>query len=167
MKKLIALVLILALAVSALCGCSALEEVISDQTITRDVLTITFPGYYLNLSDEDYAEGMEFLYGFNNTAVMGIKEDRATLEAILPGLTAQDYADLFIESNNLATTAAEKDGFITFRYTANASGTEFTYICAVFMAETDIWTVQAYTPTAVLEKNEADMWKILTSVKIA
>ena len=108
MKKLIALVLILALAVSALCGCSALEEVISDQTITRDVLTITFPGYYLNLSDEDYAEGMEFLYGFNNTAVMGIKEDRATLEAILPGLTAQDYADLFIESNNLATTAAEK-----------------------------------------------------------
>ena len=167
MKKIIALVLTLALAVSALCGCSALEEVIPDQTITKDALTITFPGYYLNLSDEDYAEGMEFLYGFNNTAVMAIKEDRATLEAILPELTAQDYADLFIESNNLTSTAEEKDGVITFRYTAVASGTEFTYICAVFMAETDIWTVQAYTPTDELEKNETDMWKILTSVKVA
>lgn len=167
MKKIIAIVLTLTLALSALCGCSALEDVIADQTITKDALTITFPGYYLNLSDEDYAEGMEFLYGFGNAAVMAIKEDRATLEAILPNLTAKDYAELFIESNNLTGTAEEKDGIVTFRYTADASGTEFTYICAVFMAQTDIWTVQAYCPTSELAKNEADMWKILSSVKVA
>lgn len=167
MKKIFAIVLTLALALSALCGCSALEEVIADQTITKDDLTITFPGYYLNLSDKDYAEGMQFLYGFNNTAVMAIKEDRATLEAIIPDMTAKDYADLFIESNNLTGTAEEKEGVVTFRYTADASGTEFTYICAVLMGQTDIWTIQSYCPTSELAKNEADMWKILSSAKVA
>ncbi len=167
MRKLLALLLAAVLVLGSLSGCSVLEKIVEDQTVSKDALTITFPGYYLDLSGEDYAEGMEFLYGFGNAAVLATKEDRATLEALIPDLSAKSYAELFIETNSLSSTVEEKDGLVTFRYTATASGTEFTYLCVVFMAESDIWTVQAYCPTSELADNEADLWEILTSVQVA
>ena len=164
MRKLLSYFLICAVVLSILCGCS---QATPPQTITKDELSITLPGSFQDLSHEDFAQGMEFLYGSSNVSVMSTKEDRAALQAVLPDLTAKEYAALLIESNGLSATAEERDGLITFRYSATTENTELTYLCGVFTSEAAFWTVQAYCPTADFSKNEAVMLEILKSVAIA
>lgn len=167
MKKFSVILLVLALALGLFAGCSdVLDEVVPPQTVNIDDLTMTLPGYFIDWSDEDWAEGIPFVYGFNSSAVLGIKEDVATLEATIPGLTAKDYADLFVESNELTSTVSDEDGLVTFTYTANSESTNITYLCGVFKGSTNFWVVQCYCATEDYSEFEADFIETLKSVQM-
>ena len=107
MGKLPKILLSLLLCCTLLSGCALLPGELDPIELQVVDLTMTLPGYFIDWSDEDWAEGIPFVYGFNSSAVLGIKEDVATLEATIPGLTAKDYADLFVESNELTSTVSD------------------------------------------------------------
>jgi hypothetical protein len=80
--------------------------------------------------------------------------------------SAKDYADLYIRVNKLSTSVVEKDGLVTFTYTAEADGQSFTYLSAVFANAEHFWLVQTYCYTENFEKNEADFMECLKSIKV-
>jgi hypothetical protein len=167
MKKLFSLGLVLVLLVSMLSGC-ALTQLLGDKEITFDDLTITVPGMYLNLLNVANNPDLAFLYGFEDTAVLGIQESVGDVQDAF-GLrirSAKDYANVYISVNNLAATVVEKDGLVTFTYTAEVDGQSFTYLSAVFANAENFWLVQTYCYTENFEKNEADFMECLKSVKV-
>lgn len=166
MKRFTAVVALL-LAVCLLAGCSdALNKVVPPQEITVEDLTLSLPGYFINWSKEDWAAGFPFVYGFDSSAVLGVKESVSTLEASLSEVSARKYADLFLEYNGLDSTVSEADGLITFSYTANAQETEITYLCGVFKGSTHFWVIQCYCASADYGKFQADFLQILKSVRV-
>jgi len=167
MKKLIAVILCLTLSLGIFCGCeSVLDEVVPPQTVTVDDITMTLPGYFINWSNEDWAKDFPFVYGFNSSAVLGVKEDIATLEASIPNLTAKDYADLFVEYNGLTSTITEENGLVTFSYTASSGSTQITYLCAGYKGATNFWVIQCYCESGEFSKFEADFISLLKSVQV-
>jgi hypothetical protein len=167
MKKFIAIILCLTLSLGVFCGCeSVLNDVVPPQTVTVDDMTMTLPGYFINWSKEDWAKDFPFVYGFNSSAVLGVKEEIASLEASFPGLTAKDYADLFVEYNGLTSTVTEEDGLVTFSYTATSDGTIITYKCGVLKGQKNFWVIQCYCAQSDLSQFEADFIEILKSVKV-
>ena len=163
MKRLLGFIA-LALVVGLLCGCSNLIE---SQTITEGELSITLPGTFLDLSEQAPVAGIEFLYGFGETAVLAIKEDKAMLLELVPGMDAMQYAQLFVESNALTGTVEEVDGIPSFTYTAASGGTQITYLCGVFESSTHFWVVQAYCDSQDFADNQQALWSYLASVTIA
>ena len=167
MKKLISLGLVLVLLVSMLSGC-ALTQLLGDKEITFDDLTITVPGMYLNLLNVADNPDLAFLYGFEDTAVLGIQESISDVQGSFGTKvrSAKDYANLYISVNKLASTVVEKDGLVTFTYTAEVDGQSFTYLSAVFANAEHFWLVQTYCYTENFEKNEADFMECLKSIKV-
>jgi len=167
MKKLISLALVLVLLVSMLSGC-ALTQLLGDKELTFDDLTITVPGIYLDLASAIDNPDLAFLYGFDDTAVLGVQESVGDVQDAfgLKVRTAKDYANVYISVNNLAATVVEKDGLVTFTHTADVDGQSFTYLCAAYANAEHFWMVQAYCYTENFEKNEADFMECLKSVKV-
>lgn len=163
MKRFFRILAAVLLAVTVLTGCTGLLE---DKTITCNELSVTLPGIYVDLSEQDYAADFDFLYGFNDEAVLGFKQDRASLEASMPGITAKDYAELFVDAAELNSTVTEQEGLITFTYTAIADNVEFTYLCGAFMSDTNFWIVQFYCPTEDYTDKEADFLGYLKTVQV-
>ena len=167
MKKLISLCLVLVLLASVLSGC-VFSQLLGDKELTFDDLTITVPGMYLDMVSIAGNPDLAFLYGFNDTAVLGIQESISDVQGSF-GTTlrsAKDYADLYIRVNKLSTSVVEKDGLVTFTYTAEADGQSFTYLSAVFANAEHFWLVQTYCYTENFEKNEADFMECLKSIKV-
>lgn len=144
-------------------GCSGGEK---EKTFTCGELSITLPAAYEDLSGQEYAADYDFLYGSSSKAVLGFTQSRASLEEKIPGITAKLYAQMFMEAVQLPGTVTEQDGLVTFTYTANASGTEVTYLCSAFMSQTNFWIVQFYCPSIDYGKNEADFLRYLRSVTV-
>ena len=142
MKKLFALLLVFSL---LLTGCGETETA----SHSYEDLTIQIPTDYIELTGEDFAAGLNFVFGKDPIAVNGLREEKATFEAY--GL-----------ANNVSAAIAEKDGIYTFSY--ESSG--FTYVVTVWETETAFWTVQAYCPTENYGSVKDDMWKILSSVTV-
>jgi len=167
MKKLISLCLVLVLLASVLSGC-VFSQLLGDKELTFDDLTITVPGMYLDMVSIADNPDLAFLYGFNDTAVLGIQESVSDVQGSF-GTTvrsARDYADLYISVNKLSSTVVEKDGLVTFTYTADIDGQSFTYLSAVFANAEHFWLVQTYCYTENFEKNEADFMECLKSIKV-
>ena len=166
MKKgffaLIALLLVISMA-----GCS-ITDIIGTKTVTCDDLTVQVPGLYMDLMGGVNNDAVEFLYGNNTGAVMGIKESISeVVGASFPEVTAKDYLRMFMNANEVLGTITETDGIVNFTYTATVDGESFTYICAAFKGNENFWAVQAYCKTPDFEKNQATLWEIIKSVKIA
>lgn len=156
MKKALLLLLILAL---CLTGCSHEPAAPSYQF---DDLSIQIPEDYINLSDEEFAEGLSFVFGLDPIAINGLREEKATFEAYGLQLDLQTYGTLLSKSNNVSTQLTEKDGIPTFTYTSG----DFTYVVTLWETEEAFWTVQAYCPTADYSKVKGDIWEILSSVTV-
>ena len=162
MKRTFCVIICLLLTVSVLAGCS----LTSQKEFTCNGLTITLPGYFLDLSQEDYAATATFLYGFNDVAVMGLQEEKSLLAEYDLELTLEEYGQLVIDGNGLDVTLDQKDGLYTFVYEAAVEETSYSYICVVLEGEDSYWCVQAYCPTEKYEKNRADMWSYLLSATV-
>ena len=162
MKRITAVILALLMITACFSGC----ELTKEKAFTKDGLTITLPGHFQDLSGQDYAQGMSFLYGFGNVAVMGIREQKAGLEAYMSELTLENYGKLMISTNGLSCQLTQKDDLLTFVYEVENSGTSYTYLSAVFESDSDFWTVQSYCTTATYAKNYDAMWSYLKSVVV-
>ena len=158
-KVLIALLLM----VSLLTGCS------SDalQTVTCKELTVSLPSSYIDLSQETYTVGLEFLYGDEITCIQGTREERENLQKYFPDIDAVQYAQLCMQTHSLPGELEILDTIPCFTYTAESGHVSITYLCGVFETETHFWLVQAYCESEVFEENKADMWNIIASVTIA
>ena len=162
MVRPVKVLILLALVLSLLCGCSPAAE----QTITCQELTITLPASFTDLSSRDYAAGMEFLYGSEDTAILAITEDNAALKELVPDMDAQKYAELFVQSNALDSTVEVIDGIPSFTYTMDAGGTAVTYLCGVFESSANFWMIQAYCPATEFSQNQETLWSYLTTVTV-
>ena len=156
MKKLIAIFLLLSL---LLTGCGQKAAV---QSHTFDDLTIRIPEDYINLSGEEYAGQLDFIFGLDPIAVNGIREEKATFEAYGLEMDLPSYGKFLMMSNNVSGELEEKDGIHTFTY---ASG-DYTYVVTLHETAEAFWTVQAYCPTEDYSKAKSDMWSILSSVTV-
>ena len=162
MKKSIKVIVALLLVCALFAGCG----VLCDQERTCEDLTITIPGHFLDMSDQDYAKGMNFLYGFNDIAVVGIRETKESLAFYDADLTLEEYGALVMQGNGLDGDMELKEGLYTFEYEASNAGQTFTYLGAVFEGEEAFWIVQAYCLSDEYEQHQADMMKWLKSVKV-
>ena len=107
-----------------------------------------------------------FVYGYENIVVMATWEDAATLEAYVPGLDALQYAQLFVQTNQLDSDVTEQDGIPVFTYTVTGEDTSLTYLCGVFQSEARFWVVQVYCPASQFAECQEQMHAILSSVTI-
>ena len=156
MKKLFLLLLVVSL---CLAGCAGKETAASH---TYEDLTIQMPTDYIDLTHEDFASGLTFLFGKDPIAINGLREEKATFESYGLSLQLEDYGKLLMISNNITTTLAEKDGIPTFSY--ESSG--MTYVVTLYETDAAFWTVQAYCPTADYSNLQNDIWEILSCVTV-
>lgn len=159
MKRTLTLLLVLVLCIGVLSGCGTQEAAVSH---TYEDLTISLPADFIDLSDEDFAEGLDFVYGLDPIAVNGLREKKATFEAYGLELDLESYGKFVIKANNISGTLEQKDGIWTFTYESG----DYTYVVTLWETEKAYWTVQAYCPTENYSKVKKDMWEILSSVTV-
>ena len=156
MKKALLLLLILCMCMS---GCGA--DIATAPHSFQD-LTIQIPVDYIDLSDEEFAQDLSFVFGKDPIALNGHREEKALFAAYGLELDLQRYGDLLMKSNNVTSQLSEKDSILHFSY---ASG-DFTYVVTLWETEEAFWTVQAYCPTQDYNKVQKDIWNILSSVTV-
>ena len=156
MRKLILLLLVCVLCLTA---CSA-KEVTAPHSF--EDLTIRIPESFIDLSEEDYAEGLNFVFGLDPIAINGLREEKATFEAYGLEMDLERYAKLLIAANNQSCQPTQTDGIWNFSYTSG----EMTYVVTLWETEEAFWTVQGYCPTAEYSKVKKDIWNILSSVSL-
>ena len=158
MKKRTAILLLLCLILSlAACGHEAAAP-----SYAFDDLSIQIPEDYINLSDEEFAAGLDFLFGLDPIAVNGLREEKATFEAYGLQIDLQTYGKYLMKANNVSGELEEKDGILSFSYESG----DFTYVVTLHESQNAFWTVQAYCPTEDFPKSEEKMWQILSSVTV-
>ena len=163
MKKLLCVVLAICLCLG-LCACGQKE--VAQVSHTFKDLTISLPENFIDLSDEAYATGLEFLQGLDPIAVNGLREEKSVFASYGLELDLERYAKLVVMANNLSVQPQEIDGVLTFTYEATTDGVSYTYVVTVWETESAFWTVQAYCPTADYAKVQDQMWEILKSVQV-
>ena len=156
MKKFLLLLVVLALCLAA-CGADA-----QPVSHTYEDLTIQIPEDFIDLSGEEFAADLAFVFGLDPIAVNGLRENKSTFEAYGLNLDLESYGKFILKSNNVSSQLQQKDGILTFTY---ASG-EFTYVVTLHETEEAFWTVQAYCPTEDYAKVKKDIWTILSSVTV-
>lgn len=157
MKKITILLLALLCVFLAACGSEA-----PTSTYTHDDLAITLPADFIDLSEEDFAAELSFVYGLDPIAVNGLREAKATFEAYGLDIDLERYGQLLISSNNVQATLESKDDILFFTYASNG----FTYVVTLWETEEAFWMVQAYCPTENYSTVKNDIWKILGSVSV-
>ncbi len=157
-RRIFALLLSLILALALFTGCSA-------QHWRYEELSFTLPGDFQNLDSESYAEDFDFLFDDGTVAIAGIRETKAAVTAAFGQISAEQYARLVIEGNELTCTPVQKNGLWCFSYEAVSNGTPMTYICAIHEAENSFWQVQAYCATADFAAQQDTMWTLITAME--
>lgn len=160
MRKVVSLVVAFVMMLGLLCSCA------SAQQFTKDGLTITLRSTFQDESASPYAEDMSFLYTSRSCAVMGVKDDRAQLEALLGELTLEEYGSLIIELNELGGTMSQREGLWTFTYTATVDNVDYTYLSAVYETDANFWTVQVYCASDDYAKLADTMFGYLKTVTL-
>ena len=156
MRKLVLLLLVCALCLSA-CGAETATAV-----HTYEDLSISIPVDYVDLTGEEFAANLDFVFGLDPIAINGLREEKATFEAYGLEVDLARYGSLLIAANNLSRQLSEKDGIPTFSYTSG----DMTYVVTLWETEDAFWTVQGYCPTENYAKVKNEMWKILSSVTV-
>ena len=156
MKKALLLLVVLCLCLSA---CGAKETTAPH---AYEDLTIRIPTDYIDLSGEEFAEGLSFVFGKDPIAINGMREEKATFEAYGLELDLQTYGKFLMKSNNVTSELEEKDGVLHFTYTSG----EFTYVVTLWETGEAFWTVQAYCAAGDYNKAKGDIWDILKSITV-
>ena len=156
MKKALLLLLILCL---CLTGCGAKETTAPH---SFEDLTIRIPTDYTDLSGEEFAQDLTFVFAKDPIALNGHREEKALFAAYGLQLDLEAYGDLLMKSNNVNSTLEQKDGIWNFSYTSG----DFTYVVTLWETESAFWTVQAYCPAEEYSKIQKDIWNILSSVTV-
>ena len=156
MRKYLILALICIL---LLTGCGGKEATVPH---TYNDLTIQIPTNYVELTGEEFAEGMDFVFGCDPIAINGQREAKATFEAYGLDIDLERYGNLLLKSNNVSGRLTEKDGILACSYVSS----DMTYVVTMWETEDAFWTVQAYCPTANYAKVKNAMWEILSSVTV-
>lgn len=159
MKKSAVFLLALVLLFTTLAGCGNRK---STATYTHDDLTITLPANFIDMSDEDFAAELSFIYGLDPIAVNGLRESKSTFTAYGLEVDLERYGQLLISSNNVQAKLEHKDDVLFFTYASNG----FSYVVTLWETEEAFWMVQAYCPTENYNKVKNDIWKILSSVTV-
>ena len=156
MRKLIILLLICSL---CLVGCGA-EETTAPHAY--EDLTIRIPTDYIDLSDEEFAASLDFVFGLDPIAINGLREEKSTFEAYGLEMDLERYGKLLIAANNQSCQLTQTDGIWNFSYEAG----DMTYVVTLWETEDAYWTVQGYCPTENYHKVKKDLWNILSSVTV-
>ena len=153
--------LILLLLVGALCLTGCAPEPAAPSYAFQD-LSIQIPEDYINLSEEEFAEGLAFVFGLDPIAINGLREEKATFEAYGLEMDLERYGKFLIAANNLSCQLSQTDGIWNFSYESG----DMTYVVTLWETEDAYWTVQGYCPTADYGKVKKDIWNILSSVTV-
>lgn len=159
MKRIGTLFVLALLLASLLAGC--IKES-STATYTVEDLTITLPADFIDLSDEEFASELAFVYGLDPIAVNGLRETKTTFAAYGLDIDLERYGQLLISSNNVQAKLEWQDDIPYFTHTSD----EFTYVVTLWETDNAFWVVQAYCPTTEYNRVKADIWKILASVTV-
>ena len=159
MKKIAILLAALMLTLSlASCG------LMGPKTFTVDDLSITVEGFFTEQNGLN--EAYDLILISPEAGVMVLKETFTEIaEADLDSnMSVKEYAKIVMNGNSLEGTPVEEDGMTYFTYTAEADGTEFTYMGFCFRGTDAYWLVQIYCPTEDYETKKPEMMKWAKSV---
>lgn len=160
MKKSISIVLVLLLMVSLFAGCST-----PDVVATADGFTMSIPGHYTNVLENQQVEGVSMAYSFMDISILVIKEDYSLFEGGRPE-TTEAYAELVKEANNLPGPIEEVEGITTFRFTTEDDGVRHTSVAAVYMGTDAYYLLQMGCEENHFAVNQETFNKIITSVVV-
>ena len=102
MKKLILLLLLLSLCLSGWGHESAAPSYAFDD------LSIQIPEDYINLSDEEFAEGLSFIFGHDPIAGNGLRDEKAVFAAYGLELDLQTYGNLLAAKARYSSVPSAK-----------------------------------------------------------
>ena len=162
MKKIAILLAALMLTLSlASCG------LMGPKTFTVDDLSITVEGFFTEQNGLN--EAYDLILISPEAGVMVLKETFTEIaEADLDSnMSVKEYAKIVMNGNSLEGTPVEEDGMTYFTYTAEADGTEFTYMGFCFRGTDAYWLVQIYCPTKDYETKKPEMMEWAKSVVFA
>ncbi len=136
MKKTVARIL------AALLAAVMLVSLVScgSKTYEEDGFSITLNGFV-----RQELEGYVATYGKigGDYAVLVSNEDHVTYEALGYGIMSpREYAEYFVETNELDSEIVEQDGQVTFEYTASGDKKEYNYLVYIFSGKDAYWVVQ-------------------------
>ena len=159
MKKILSLALVLVMLLGVLTGCS--------KEFTKEGLTISLTPSFTDQTDAGYTTDATFLYVSPSCAVIGTRDDRASLEALVGPLTLESYGSLIIDLNGTNSILSQVDGLYIFDYEATTEGLSYTYLSAVYESDDAFWLVQVYCGTEKYESQYDTMLGYLKSVTIS
>ena len=157
LAKVLALLLVLCL----LAGCSDQPS----QRVSCGELSMELPASFTDLSSDPSAAGLSFSYADEDTGVCGVFENKAYLQIYIPGLDAQGYGELFVESNGLSSSVEAIDGIPRFSYTVEGNPS-IRYLCGVFESGENFWVVQAFCAAEDFDEKADQLWEYITSVTL-
>ncbi len=146
--KRIALVMAALMLVLSLASCGLLG---GEKTYTVNGLTITVKGLFSE--QNDLAEGFDLILISPKAGVMIMREDfdMVAEAGYKTDMSVKEYASICIENNDLSGSPVEEEGLTYFTYTAEADGTEFTYMGFCYRGADAYWLVQMYSTTEDFE----------------
>ena len=146
------------LLILCLLGCSASSEI----TLSCKDLTITLPDIYLDLSKEDYARDVDFLYGRERLIVLGFGEKKSDLNVY----NLDAYTALVLKGNSLSSTLETVEDGYRFTYKMPVVDTEYVYVTGTYEGREHFWVVQCYCPAEYLDTYQQEIDIILDSVRM-
>ena len=163
MKKLISLLL----AVCLICGLSGcgdkekeIEEAVRDEIVKKTGFSITLPSNAEDTSAGETAEVTPFVLTVDGIIISAQEEYKTTYGY---EMTAEEYANVLIDTNGFDSTVEIKDGIPTFTFQKAAEN--LTYLCITQVTDTSFWFINAACTSKDFQNNYDTMWKYLRSAK--
>ena len=152
------------LVVCCLCGCSKIDTLTEDQTLTFMDLSITLPGYFENRLHSDYTAKDTFMYGVYEITVTGVREGKALFDQVP---TLEEYGNLLISGNQLSSTLQQEEGLTTFTFSLMDGKTSYTHLAAIYEGSDSFWLVQISCKTENFEDSRESFLTYLKSVTVS
>ena len=152
------------LVVGCLCGCSKIDTLTEDQTLTFMDLSITLPGYFEDRLHSDYTAKDTFMYGVYEITVTGVREDKTLFDQVP---TLEEYGNLLISGNNLSATLQQEDGLTTFTFSLMDGKNSFTHLAAIYEGTGAFWLVQFSCRTENFDDSRESFLTYLKSVTVS
>ena len=127
-------------------------------------LTIEVPANYKEVTGEA-AQQYTFALSNNKTTVMGLREEKAILEALGMDLTLEEYASVIQSSNNKQMSVSTYNNQIIMEFDSYVDGKPYTYLASVYESEDAFWLIQFASLKSDHEKYRGDFFSQLLSVK--
>lgn len=163
MKKLTSLLLTLCL-VLGLTGCGskerAVEEAEQEKLVKKTGFSITLPSNVEDTSANETAEAMPFILTVDDIVITAWEEYKTTYGY---EMTAEEYANVLIDTNKFDSTVEIKEGIPTFTFQQDAE--KMTYLCITQVTDSSYWYINAACNSKDFQKQQDTMWKYLRSVK--